>query len=587
MPAAQQEAIEEYKFVRDQDWQQTRDLALEDLWTFITLVLWPDISDKHYQESLHEPVATWCTSATPGCRKLLLMPRKHRKTYVATIAQVVWRILRDPDIRILVVSGLDATAKSFLGVIKRQFQYNKTLRYYFPEFAVDPKKQLGDSHEFTHPKREDYNLVDPTVCATYLGAPLAGRRCDILIFDDPIEKKHVTTPEQADKALHWFNDLIPVVDENPEYNIIFVIGTRWSFNDIYGALLGEDRGDDQNVELEVDDVYESIVRHCLEDADNNPDFDHGTPIFHKLFTRGSLLKMLAQYRKDPKQGEEDWWKQMMNVCQSPKGQKFLPEWFDTWVPQLPSNIVWSGIVIDSATKDEQVIMRGDHTAVILGHFDVHGHLYLSEGLRSDSMKSPDLMNETLSIAQSKGVYNIVKEKVGEEMFFGMVKNHFHQARCPITTYPLSLRGKGRKVVRIVEAVQAPAMGRMIHFVEGFPKHLHKVLKDELVHIGQWSHDDMADALSCFFHKDIRVNPELYGAVDWKVRNTRQSQQSTKDTVPAALTNWRTRRTDVEDEMVTFDPSSGQIPADDYVAGSSFRTQPGRVSNVNPTWTIKR
>jgi hypothetical protein len=535
------EQVERYKFLKQQEWERVRELAKKDLWLFINMVLWPREAHKHYQESLHRPITEWVDSTQAGGRRCLLIPRKHRKTYLATIAHIVWRIIRDPNVRILLVSGLDATAKRFLGVIKRQFQYNESLRHYFPEFAVDPTKQLGDSYAFVHPQRTDYNLVDPTVCATYLGAPLAGRRCDILIFDDPIEKKHVTTPEQADKALHNFNDLIPVVDENDVYNMIFVIGTRWSFNDVYAAILGEDRGDEQVVDLDSDDVYDCIVRHCFENEDGEPDFDNGKPIFDQVFSREALLKILAEYRKDPKQGEEDFWKQMMNICQSPKGRKFEADWFDTWVDRMPPNVVWSGIIIDSATKDEQVIMRGDFTVVLVGSFDAWGNLYLSDGLRSDSMKSPDLMNQTLSYAQKYGIFNIVKEKVGEEMFFGMVKEKFHSQRAPITTYPLSLRGQGRKVVRIVEALQSPSMGRKIYFTKTFPKDLHRILVGELIHIGQWSHDDVADALSCFFHKDVRITPDLHSPVQWQVRNTRTPQQSTATYNPAAMSSWKTRQ----------------------------------------------
>ena len=566
------EQVDRYKFLKQQEWERVRELAKGDLWLFITLVLWPREAEQHYQESLHRPIAEWIDTCPSGGRKCLLIPRKHRKTYIATIAHIVWRIIRDPNVRILLVSGLDATAKRFLGVIRRQFQYNESLRYYFPEFAVDPTKQLGDSYAFVHPQRTDYNLVDPTVCATYLGAPLAGRRCDILIFDDPIEKKHVTTPDQADKALHNFNDLIPVVDENEVYNMIFVIGTRWSYNDVYAAILGEDRGEEASAELDSEDVYDCIVRHCFENKAGEPDFDKGTPIFDKVFTRQGLLKILAEYRKDPKQGEEDFWKQMMNICQSPKGRKFEEEWFDTWVEHAPPNIVWQGIVIDSATKDEQVIMRGDFTVMLAGGFDAWGNLYLFDGQRSDSMKSPDLMNDTLSTAQRFGIFNIVKEKVGEEMFFGMIKEKFHSQRAPITTYPLSLRGQGRKVVRIVEALQSPAMGRKIFFVKGFPKDLHNILVNELVHIGQWSHDDVADALSCFYHKDIRVTTSLHSPVTWTVRNTRASQQSTSTYNAAAMTSWKTR--------MPGQPSTYENRAD----GDHFAVQVGDVRPVSEILT---
>jgi hypothetical protein len=151
-------------------------------------------------------------------------------------------------------------------MVKRQFQYNEHFLSIFPEYRVKRDQQFGRTYDFTHPLRDAHNLIDPTFRSFYLGAPVAGRRCDILIADDPIEKRHVNTPEQADKSLKDFNDLIPIVDKTGAYNMMFVVGTRWAFNDIYGAMLGEDRGDEVDASLQVSTAFDSKVRHCLEES---------------------------------------------------------------------------------------------------------------------------------------------------------------------------------------------------------------------------------------------------------------------------------------------------------------------------------
>lgn len=539
-PRVTDEQLLELEFLKTQEKEELRRLSLADLWSFVNFVLWPEDSPIHYYEPLHAHLCRWVTVEDPGARRLLLMPRGHRKTYLMTIAHAVWRILRDPDIRILLVSALDDTAQQFCQAVKRQFQYNESLLAIFPEFRVPRNTQFGRTYDFTHPMRRNHNLIDPTFRSFYLGAPLAGRRCDILIADDPIEKRHVTTPDQADKALKDFNDLIPIVDKTGKYNIMCVIGTRWSYNDIYGAMLGEDRGTDQDVELQSTSRFDSIVRHCLEDADGNPDFDHGTPILPTVWSRDSLLKELDQYRMDPKRGEEDWWKQYMNICISPTGRKFEPEYFSTWIPALPGPIIFSGIAVDSATKDEQILMRGDHTVALVFHFDAYGHLYLTDGVRSDRMKGAELINELISMVQrcqqrwGLQPTNLLKEKVGEDTFFGWVRSEFNRARLPLTVFPLQVRGQGRKYVRIVEAIQHPAMARQIHFVEGFPKRLWECIVDEATHLGQWSHDDAIDALSLPFHPDTRVKATNVSPVAWNTPlNSRVMQLSTKQTTPAA------------------------------------------------------
>ncbi len=513
---------------------QVRELALKDLWFFATEVLFADSSAIHYYEPLHRPICEWVGTDEKGARKLLLMPRGHRKTYLVTIAHAVWRIVRDPNVRIILVSALDDTAQHFAQMVKRQFQYNEQFLTYFPEFRVSRNQQFGRTYDFTHPLRSDTaNLIDPTFRSFYLGAPVAGRRCDLLIADDPIEKKHVTTPEQADKSLKDFNDLIPIVDKTGKYNQMFVVGTRWSFNDIYGAMLGEDRGDDVDSSLAVSVAFESKVRHCLEDADGNPvnnPHTEGTPILPNVWSRETLLQELEQYKMDAKRGEEDWWKQYMNVCISPAGRKFEEEYFDTWIPSLPGGVVFSFFAADSASKDEQILMRGDYTVCYAAHFDAYGHLYLTDGFRSDRMKGRDFIERLISMNQrgktdhGLSITNFVKEKVGEDTFFGWVRSEFNRAQLPLTIFPVKVRGQGRKYVRIVEALQHPAMARQIHFVDGFPKDLHKVIVDEAVHLGQWSHDDAIDALSLAFHPDIRRSPRTTKSQEWKTPYTARPQQ---------------------------------------------------------------
>jgi hypothetical protein len=230
----------------------------------------------------------------------------------------------------------------------------------------------------------------------------------------------------------------------------------------------------------------------------------------------------------------------MNVCVSPSGRKFEPEWFDSWVENLPGGIVFSAILCDSASKDEQILMRGDFTVALVAHFDAYGHLYLTDGVRSDRMKGADLIRELLSMTQRCAllhgiqVTNFVKEKVGEDTFFGWVQSEFARHRIPMSTIPVRLRGKTRKYTRILEALQHPAMARQIHFVRDFPRDIWQAIVDEAVHLGMWSHDDAIDALSLAFHPDIRVIPSMLERAWEPPVSARLVQPGTAQHVPARL-----------------------------------------------------
>jgi hypothetical protein len=168
------EDLEVLEFMDEELRVQARELGLADLWFFATEVLWPDTSATHYHAPLHLPVCEWVGTDKKGARKLLLMPRGHRKTYLVTIAHAVWRVVRDKNVRIILVSALDDTAQHFCQMVKRQFQYNEHFLSVFPEFRVKRDQQFGRTYDFTHPLRDAHNLIDPTFRSFYLGAPVAG-----------------------------------------------------------------------------------------------------------------------------------------------------------------------------------------------------------------------------------------------------------------------------------------------------------------------------------------------------------------------------------------------------------------------------
>jgi len=438
------------------------------------------------------------------------------------IAHAIRRIVNDPDIRIMAMTRYLDTAEKMCGLVKDQFQKNPNFKKYFPDFAIEDPK-FGKINEFTHPLRRARGLLDPTYFATYLGAPLISRRSDILIMDDLVDEDDFTTIENAQTAMGKFTETIPLVETSSKYNMRFFIGTPKSFNDPAAAICGKMYTSDMGaVEATAAGGYEIKRIPALMAKDGSPSL-YGEPTFPLVHSRESLAKTLEMCKLDPKKGEGYFFREYLVEVQAPSDRKFDPDWFDrAWVPRLPSNIVRSGISIDSATKDGQVLFQGDFTVLLCGHFDAYGHLYLTDGARSNGWRSDDLKRELLSMSQrNKMVSNILKEKVGEGGPFGQIREWFDQARMPMTAYPLVVRGMGKKIIRMIEALQAPLQAGHIHFVGdpmkkiGFPRDIWQAIKDELVHVGLWSHDDAADALSLFYHPDFRVRTQSTSTANWK------------------------------------------------------------------------
>jgi hypothetical protein len=372
--------LDELRFKRDAATRLLRELALESTWIMATEVMFPRDALKYYWEPLHKPICDKLDSATEGSNIHIKIARESMKTVLFTVCLATRLICKYPNIRILVMSALDDTAKAMAKLIKRQFTYNDAFRKIFPDKCIEPNTQFGTAYEFTHPHRTTVGLLTPTLKAAYIGAPLIGHRFDIVLCDDLIEDKHVSTPEQAKKSITEFTDLIPLLATDSKMRNIFVYGTPKAYNDVYAQI--------ENRALDDAGVW-TVIRHAaLENDKGEPDIN-GTPILPNYWTRDKLMQRLEQYKADPAKGESAWWREYMITIVPPGEEKFNAEWFNTWVPRLPSNIAWSGIAVDKATKDEQVLFKGDFMVYLCGHFDTYGHLYLSHGMRSDAWKSQD------------------------------------------------------------------------------------------------------------------------------------------------------------------------------------------------------
>lgn len=539
--------LQELEELRKLEYEAIRTVALDSTWLFGTHVLFPDVAAKHYYEPTHKPIWDWMDAAPKGSKRGLVCTREFRKT-MSNVMRCTRLICKYPDIRIMLISALQRTAIDMCGLIKRQFMINQSFRHYYPEFAInDPK--FGKIDEFTVPWRKSTSFLDPTFFATYLGAPLISRRADIVILDDPVDEDMVANPDLAQATMDKFTQIIPLVDKTSDFRQIFFMGTIKAYNDPISVLRGNAASSDVKVDKEAVNDWEIVVRPIsyvptgnfhdpgpFQFPDENPEARPALPNVH---TPEMIREIYNECCKNPNKGEQYFWKEFGCIVVAPGDQRIKPEWLNSWVEpqQVPLNTVFSGLSIDSALKDEQVLQKGDHMVYLVGHYDQWGNLYLTDGGRSRAWRAEDFRKVLISTVQApknRGVQNVLREKVGEGTFFPMVRGWFNDAKLPCVLHPLRMVGQGRKYLRILEALQAPLQGRKIFFVKGqFPEDIHKVLVDELTHLGQWGHDDVADCLATFYHPEIRVVPSGQAKTSWTSPITRPLQNSLDRNNPAA------------------------------------------------------
>jgi predicted phage terminase large subunit-like protein len=165
-------------------------------------------------------------------RFLLLWPRGHAKTECTTINYVTWLVGCYPDVHINIVTKTASLAEEILTAIITRFESDDRYIDIFGELKPkDPKKWT--SYELIVKRREISK--NATIKATGLLGPITGGRSDLIVCDDIIDEENVRTPLQVEKARLWFNKVLyPTLYP---WGGIIVVGTRWSYADLYNDLL--------------------------------------------------------------------------------------------------------------------------------------------------------------------------------------------------------------------------------------------------------------------------------------------------------------------------------------------------------------
>lgn len=183
-----------------------------------------------------------------GPRKtLILWPRGHLKTTVATLSYTIQWILNYPDVRILISSGTGDQVKKFLSEILSHFRHNDMFRSLYPEFVPHGKnvKEFGNQEAFTVPARTIHRK-EPTVSVCSVGAVVAGGHFDVIINDDVVDKENVRTPEQIANVNSHLGFLWPLLETAPDADVRprgyqrgwwSMAGTRYDFSDSYGTII--------------------------------------------------------------------------------------------------------------------------------------------------------------------------------------------------------------------------------------------------------------------------------------------------------------------------------------------------------------
>lgn len=167
---------------------------------------------------------------------MILGWRGSRKTTWCTVTRVISEVLRDPNIRILLVSDAVEQAKTFIRIIKSHLEHNKKLRRIFGDFSSG--SSLWTDTGFIVNRRTRH-VGEPTVMGAGTGTTMPSRHFDLIIADDLVTEDNSRSEGERRKARdYYYKTLYPTL-ESPDGKL-YVLGTRWHSEDLYAHLAERD-----------------------------------------------------------------------------------------------------------------------------------------------------------------------------------------------------------------------------------------------------------------------------------------------------------------------------------------------------------
>jgi len=162
----------------------------------------------------------------------LLAPRGHGKS-VLVGAYLTWKIVKNPNIRILTVTINQDKANEMMTLVQRALESNDKLIEIY-----------GQQKGYSDWSRSTLRVLragsggkankEPTFTVYGVTAGMVGGHYDIIILDDITDQKNSRTEHRRRELVNWYNSTItPMLEPNGQ---IISIGTRWHEADIHSYL---------------------------------------------------------------------------------------------------------------------------------------------------------------------------------------------------------------------------------------------------------------------------------------------------------------------------------------------------------------
>jgi predicted phage terminase large subunit-like protein len=544
--------------------------ALEDIWAFCDLIDFRGGSGTFY--SLHREMAAFnCRNQTEPktCReyrrRLFLVPREHRKSTVNTVLYILWRMYRNPNIRILIGTNVKDLATEFVTeirayledeelqdevwnsrphiagrmvpVINRQAEYYKRRKTAYVEIDdsdeddADYRKVIWSNWKLRLVRT--LKAKEPTLTALSVGMRTTGKHYDLVILDDIVDQENSITPEKANKIMVWGNMLESVVTKKAELmqispgfseyvgNEIVINGTRYFHHDYYAKFVGnsEEERHDRLAKTRYSAFIRSVYKNGVDESDGwlCPEI-YDDAVDQDM--RDSMTDMMSVY-----------YAQFHNKIVVPENavihSSMLRYYFSTHVEPAPHGTIryYDPERVDPVSKAPQCFVvrlymtvdlagtttrRSDRSAIAVGGLDELNRMIVPD-LRAGKWRPSEIVQHVHELAKKWKLNAVYIETGGfQGTFLETMRDSFKKPGNQVLVLreykPSS--GLGKKAE--IEAALSPLLENGMLIVA--PHIKHTPLIEEMDTIGQIAsaHDDCLDVLKMLKHVATptpRANPD--------------------------------------------------------------------------------
>lgn len=424
---------------------------------------------------------------TEAVQKMMLIPRGHLKSTLGTVYYALWRIVRNPDIRILIANYKLDNAKAFVSQMRGEFTINEMFRACYSGIIPDPKKDRTlkwNESALTVLRRS--NPKEATVECTGVGNELTSKHYDLAILDDLVGPENIGSKEQLDLTVRWWNQLQFLLEPGADQ---VIIGTRWHFEDLYG-FIEENQADDFKIFRR--DIY--------------ADPECQTTVWPEKFTLERIRKVEEQMSKDPKSGRSMFMAQYRNMIVDEatayfkRGEtRFYEE------KQIPNNLGIT-ISVDPAISEKET---ADCSAVTVRGIDSDHKWWILECWQKRGVEPKALVDKVFEIyqywsqkydVQGVGVETVAYQKALQFLF----RDEQFARGVFLPFYPLN-HGAVSKEFRVKGLIPHWQNGAIL--VRKNATDSTNDLLDQLYRYPRTTHDDLVDSLAMHLEIPASVGRE--------------------------------------------------------------------------------